>query len=87
MTPDYAEILRLYRKYQARPDEPLWVTFVMIGQQLERVKPERCKACFRTDLEYSRLVDVTCNDPWHGDDHLRAKSSPVSRPMQRGEGS
>jgi hypothetical protein len=62
---DYAEILRLYRKYAARPDEPLWVTFVMLGQEMERVKPERCKACFRTHLEYSRLVDATCADPFH----------------------
>jgi hypothetical protein len=35
---DYAEILRLYRKYSARPDEPLWVTFVMLGQRLERIE-------------------------------------------------
>jgi hypothetical protein len=65
MTPDYAEILRLHRKYAARPDEPLWVTFVMLGQEMERVRPERCKACFRTHLEYSRLVDATCSDPFH----------------------
>lgn len=62
---NYTEILRLYRKYRARDDEPLWVTFVMIGQQLERAKPKRCKACFRTDLEYNRLIDATCSDPWH----------------------
>lgn len=62
---DYAEILRLYRKYRARDDEPFWVTFVMIGQRLERAKSERCKACHRTALEYSRLIDVTCDNPWH----------------------
>lgn len=65
MTPDYAEILRLHRKFAARPDEPLWVTFVLLGQEMERVKPERCKACFRTHLEYSRVVGVTCDDPLH----------------------
>lgn len=62
---DYAEVLRIYRKFSARPDEPLWVTFVMLGQEMERVQPDRCKACFRTHLEYSRLVDATCADPFH----------------------
>lgn len=35
---DYAEILRLHRKFRTRHDEPLWVTFVMLGQQMERLK-------------------------------------------------
>lgn len=67
---DYAEILRLSRKYRARADEPLCETFIRVAQQLEKAKPERCKTCFRTALEYSRLVDATCADAWH---------APVSR--------
>lgn len=65
MTADYAEILRLHRKYAESPSEPLWKVFVRLGQRLETVKPERCKTCFRTALEYSRVVGVTCDDPLH----------------------
>jgi hypothetical protein len=63
--PPYAEILRLYRKYSEQPNEPLWQVFVRVGQRLEKAKPERCKTCFRTDLEYCRLVDAACSDPFH----------------------
>lgn len=70
MTPDYAEVLRLHRKYAESASEPLWKVFVRVGQRLEKAKPDRCKGCFRTALEYSRLVDVTCADPFH---------APVSR--------
>lgn len=65
MTPDYAEVLRLHRKYAESASEPLWKVFVRVGQRLEKAKPDRCKACHRTHLEYSRLVDVTCSDPFH----------------------
>lgn len=71
-SPDYAEVLRLYRKYHARPGEPLWEVFVHVGKKLETIKPERCKTCHYTALGYSRLVDKTCVDPWHAtaDCHL-----------------
>lgn len=85
MTPDYAEILRLYLKYRARDDEPLWVTFVMIGQQLENSKPksQRCPKCHRTDIEFERATEgmglIPCGDPWHADDNLR-RTPQHSRP-------
>jgi hypothetical protein len=41
MTPDHAEILRLYRKYAIRKGEPLWSVFVRIGQQLESASLSR----------------------------------------------
>jgi hypothetical protein len=73
--PDYPEILRLYRKYRARDGEALWEVFVRIGRELEGAsKKERCRTCHYTDLGYSRLVDPFCNDPWHGDEHLRTSS-------------
>jgi hypothetical protein len=65
MTPDYAEVLRLHRKYHESDAEPLWKVFVRVGQRLEKAAPERCKTCFRTDLEYCRLVDAVCTDPFH----------------------
>jgi len=50
---DYAEILRLYRKYAARPDEPLWVTFVRLGQQMERSSDKPHKVM--TPEEYAAM--------------------------------
>jgi hypothetical protein len=74
-SPDYAEILRLHRKYRLQDDEPLWMVFVRVGQELERsAKKDRCPSCFYTDLGYSRLVEQRCTDPWHGDNHLRANT-------------
>jgi len=85
-SPDYAEILRLHRKYCERDGEPLWSVFVRIGQKLERSgKKERCPACGHTDLVYGRLVDPKCTDPWHSDDHLR--SSPLSSNQRTGDSS
>lgn len=37
---------------------------------------ERCLTCDRTDKEY-RDGSRACPDPWHGDDHLRAKASAL----------
>lgn len=72
--PDYAEILRLHRKYRLEDTEPLWRVFVRVGQELEHREPkERCPVCGHSDLVYSRLVDPKCSDPWHGDDHLRRR--------------
>jgi hypothetical protein len=72
MTPDYPEILRLYRKYRACDGEPMWRVFVRVGEELEGGgRKERCRACGRTDLVYSRLVDPWCSNPWHADAHLR----------------
>jgi hypothetical protein len=77
-SPDYPEILRLYRKYSVGP-EPLWQVFVRVGRELEAMiasnKRERCPTCGHTDLVYGRLVDPWCADPWHGDDHLRRGST------------
>jgi len=66
-SPDYAEILRIWRKYSTHEKEPLHAVFVRIGQQLEKAKPDRCKSCFRTALEYSRLVEPNCDDPFHAE--------------------
>lgn len=42
MSADYAEILRLYRKYSARDGQPLHEVFVQIGRALEvQEAPER----------------------------------------------
>jgi hypothetical protein len=72
---DYPEILRLYRKYSVRAGEPLHEVFIRIGKELEGTsKKERCPSCHYTDLGYSRLVDPFCNDPWHGDEHIRRRS-------------
>lgn len=36
----------------------------------------RCPTCGRSDAEYSRKSRPwRCNDPWHGDDHLRKPHS------------
>jgi hypothetical protein len=78
-SPDYAEILRLHRKYRAYEGEPLWKVFVRVGQELEgSTKKQRCPSCFYTDQGYDRLVEPHCCDPWHADAHLR--SSSLSRP-------
>jgi hypothetical protein len=78
-SPDYAEVLRLYRKYRTRDGEALWQVFVRVGQELEgSTKKPRCPSCHYTDIGYERLVEPFCNDPWHGDDHLRAKASSIS---------
>lgn len=64
--PDYAEILRLHRKYRECDNDPLWKVFVRVGQELERVgKKERCPTCGHTASVYSRLVDPWCQDQWH----------------------
>ena len=65
MTPDYAEILRLHRKYRESESDPLWKVFVHIGQRLEKLKPERCPQCHYTDVGYGRLIDPHCASPWH----------------------
>lgn len=45
---NYAEILRLHRKYKVRDGEPLWEVFVRMGQELEIKKTEvRCYTCHR----------------------------------------
>lgn len=65
-SPDYAEVLRLHRKYRDRDNEPLWSVFVRVGHELERsARKERCPACGHTALVYSRLVDPWCKDQWH----------------------
>lgn len=33
----------------------------------------RCPSCFGTDADYA-LGAYKCSNPWHGDDHLRAKT-------------
>lgn len=38
---------------------------------------EKCITCGRSDAEYLR-DGWTCNDPWHSDAHLRAKSKQSS---------
>lgn len=38
---------------------------------------ERCPTCGRTDYEEAH-VRMRCRDPWHADDHLRAKKPPPS---------
>lgn len=38
--------------------------------------PEHCQTCGQTDGEYSHTARI-CTDPWHGDDHLRAKASTL----------
>jgi rubrerythrin len=66
-SPDYAEILRLHRKYRLRDDEPLWKVFVRVGQEFEKKAPkERCPACGHTDVVYERLIEPKCSAPWHG---------------------
>ena len=80
MSPDYPEILRLYRKYSAREGEPLWKVFVRIGRELEgNAKKARCPTCGHTDLVYSRLIDPWCSSPWHADAHLRCRSTVIPR--------
>lgn len=34
---------------------------------------ERCPSCFGTDADYA-LGAYRCSNPWHADDHLRAKT-------------
>lgn len=85
---DYAEVLRLYRKYSERDGEPLWRVFIRVGQELEGSgKKERCRTCGYTDLVYERLVDPRCNDPWHADAHLRRRpiTAPVSEAVEAGK--
>lgn len=73
-SPNYAEVLRIYRKYSVGP-EPLWQVFVRVGRELEAIfasnRRERCPTCGHTDLVFGRLVDRSCANPWHGDAHLR----------------
>ena len=38
---------------------------------------DRCSTCKRTDWEYA-TTDQTCNDPWHGDAHLRVPYVPMN---------
>lgn len=65
MSPDYAEILRLHRKYRESDKEPLWKVFIRVGQRLEKAKPERCPSCLYTEPGYSRLLEQSCADPFH----------------------
>jgi hypothetical protein len=43
---------------------------------------KRCPTCDRSDVEFrlsqTRSDFRCCTDPWHGDDHLRAKSVAIS---------
>jgi hypothetical protein len=42
-------------------------------------EPEKCPTCRLTDKEISdNSLDGRCPDPWHGDDHLRAKACSVT---------
>ena len=58
MTTDYAEILRLHRKYCETESEPLWRVFIRVGQRLEKAKPERCLA--ERD-EIARIILFECS--------------------------
>lgn len=40
---------------------------------LPNVSPARCLTCGRSDKEFA-TGEWYCSDPWHGDDHLRAKA-------------
>lgn len=46
---------------------------------------ERCPKCYRTDAEFKATVEggklIPCGDPWHSDDHLRAKSRAAPAPQ------
>lgn len=78
--PDYAEVLRLHRKYAENTGEPLWKVFVRVGRRLEKAKPDRCKACLRTHLEYSRLIGATCDDTFHAAPSLEGIPDDVGTP-------
>jgi hypothetical protein len=47
-------------------------------------QPERCPTCKETDAAYKYAPPFRrCNDPWHGDDHLRTHS--VTSPTREGK--
>jgi hypothetical protein len=49
---------------------------------------ERCPSCFGTDDDFRRGL-YKCSDPWHADDHLRAKTlarRTIASVLPRSEG-
>lgn len=40
---------------------------------------DKCPTCGLTDLTYDQIPEARCNDPWHGDAHLRRKSEAPKR--------
>lgn len=72
ISPDYAEILRLVRKYRRYQDKTLADIFVRVGRELENSRPksDRCPKCFRTNIEHERLLNPTCQSPWHDAEQL-----------------
>lgn len=72
-------------KVAAHPEIKKWLA-ALPQDTADRTGAERCPSCERTDVEYSSSTwKFKCSDPWHGDDHLRAKTRTTAARAERRE--